>query len=380
VLAPSHPHNPRETTASLGTQFALTILAQRNAGDRAYKNALVFLAPDHGQLEFLQRDIRKYLAWKSVKDDEVTLNLDSHTKAQADAKTKEFDKTANMHLTETYIWLLVPEQTLEENRSNAPIKFHSIKVQGPDITDVAPRIIRKLRQEELLYTEMGGVILGMKLSGFDFLWRSAQHVAIKQLQDDFARYLYLPRLLNEQVLREAISSGTNHLMWREETFAYAEGLDEKTGRYLGLTGGDPCVAKLSGLLVKSVAADAQMTQDKLKEQGIGTIVPVIPGSFVPPTQLRIFNGPTGDSVAPEKPKLPRRFHGHVQLDPNRTGRDAGTIAEAIIQHLTLLNGAEVEVALEIRAHIPSGASEQIVRTVTENCRTLKFSGFGFEDE
>jgi len=169
-------------------------------------------------------------------------------------------------------------------------------------------------------------------------------------------------------------------MWREETFAYAEGLDEKTGRYLGLTGGDPCVAKLSGLLVKSVAADAQMTQDKLKEQGIGTIVPVIPGSFVPPTQLRIFNGPTGDSVAPEKPKLPRRFHGHVQLDPNRTGRDAGTIAEAIIQHLTLLNGAEVEVALEIRAHIPSGASEQIVRTVTENCRTLKFSGFGFEDE
>jgi hypothetical protein len=161
-------------------------------------------------------------------------------------------------------------------------------------------------------------------------------------------------------------------------------LDEKTGRYLGLKGGDPCLAKLSGLLVKSAAADLQMTQDKLKEQGkdqggTDTVDGGGGGSEKPPEQDDPTKKPE-DRKDPPRPKLPRRFHGHVQLDPNRTGRDAGTIAEAIIQHLTLLNGAEVEVALEIRAHIPDGASEQIVRTVTENCRTLKFMGFGFEDE
>ena len=380
VFSTAHPHNPREATNNLGTQFALSILAQRNAGDRAYKNALVFLAPDHGQLEFLQRDIRKYLAWKSVKDDEVTLNLDSHTKAQADAKTKEFDKTANMHLAETYIWLLVPEQTLEENRSNAPVRFLSIKVPGPEIADLASRVIRKLRQEELLYTEMGGVILGMKLNGFDFLWRNAQHVAVKQLQDDFAHYLYLPRLLRESVLLEAISDGTTHLMWREETFAYADGVDEKTGRYLGLKGGDPSLARLSGLLVKSAAADAQMAQDSQRDQGKGKGDAETGGGGEQPPRHDDTTKKTDNVKDAPKPKLPRRFHGHVQLDPNRTGRDAGTIAEAIIQHLTLLNGAEVEIALEIRAHIPDGASEQIVRTVTENCRTLKFTGFGFEEE
>ena len=103
--------------------------------------------------------------------------------------------------------------------------------------------------------------------------------------------MYLPRLLRDQGLLEAISDGTTHLMWQEETFAYAEGLDEKTGRHLGLKAEDPCLAKLSGLLVKSAAADFQMIQDKLQEQGNGTVVPVIPGTHVPPTQQGIFDKP-----------------------------------------------------------------------------------------
>lgn len=381
VLAPSRAHNPRETTSSLATKFAAEVLAQRNAGDRAYRNALVFLAPDHGQLELLRRDVRKFLAWKSVKDDEVTLNLDSHTKAQADAKTKEFDRTTNLHLAETYIWLIVPEQSLEDNRANQPVRFSAIKVQGPEITDIATRVIRKLRQEELVFTEMGGVILGMKLNEFDFLWRGAKHVPVKQILDDCARYLYLPRLLSPQVLLDAVMDGTSHLMWREETFAYAEGIDEKSGRYLGMKAGDPSLPKISGFLVKSEAADLQLTQDKAREQGGGgASLPVIPGTHVPPQQPGIFDTPTSTVVEPPKPKLPRRFHGQVNLDPSRTGRDAGSIAEAIIQHLTLLPGANVSITMEIRAQIPDGASEQTVRTVTENCRTLKFTGYGFEEE
>jgi hypothetical protein len=36
--------------------------------------------------------------------------------------------------------------------------------------------------------------------------------------------------------------------------------------------------------------------------------------------------------------------------------------------------------LEIQADIPEEISDQVHRTVTENCRTLKFSDFGFEAE
>ena len=52
----------------------------------------------------------------------------------------------------------------------------------------------------------------------------------------------------------------------------------------------------------------------------------------------------------------------------------------MLQHLTSIVGAEVEVALEIHAHIPDGASPELVRTITENCRTLRFTDHGFEEQ
>ena len=38
------------------------------------------------------------------------------------------------------------------------------------------------------------------------------------------------------------------------------------------------------------------------------------------------------------------------------------------------------VTLEIDADIPAGAPDHVVRTVTENSRTLKFNSHGFERE
>lgn len=64
----------------------------------------------------------------------------------------------------------------------------------------------------------------------------------------------------------------------------------------------------------------------------------------------------------------------------RVGRDASRIAEEVIAHLSSLIGAKVSVTLEIEAEIPDGAPDHVVRTVTENGRTLKFTSQGFEKE
>jgi len=41
----------------------------------------------------------------------------------------------------------------------------------------------------------------------------------------------------------------------------------------------------------------------------------------------------------------------------------------------------VKVTLEIDVHMPDGATEHVIRTVTENCRALKFDPHsGFENE
>jgi len=50
----------------------------------------------------------------------------------------------------------------------------------------------------------------------------------------------------------------------------------------------------------------------------------------------------------------------------------------VVAHLAGLVGSTVRVTLEIEAEIPAGVPENVVRTVTENGRTLKFASQGFE--
>ena len=58
----------------------------------------------------------------------------------------------------------------------------------------------------------------------------------------------------------------------------------------------------------------------------------------------------------------KRYHGSVKLDATRVGRDAGQIADEVIAHLSALVGADVQLTLEIEAHIPEGTPEHVIRT------------------
>jgi hypothetical protein len=95
--------------------------------------------------------------------------------------------------------------------------------------------------------------------------------------------------------------------------------------------------------------------------------------------------PDPDGPTPPPPPEPperklNRYHGTVKLDAARVGRDAGRIAEEVIAHLAGLVDADITVTLEIEAKIPAGVPDNVVRTVTENSRTLKFTSQGFERE
>jgi len=93
-------------------------------------------------------------------------------------------------------------------------------------------------------------------------------------------------------------------------------------------------------------------------------------------------GPSSEvtGIQPAFPPKLKRFHGSVPLDPTRVGRDASRLADEVLAHLVGLVGSTVKVTLEIEAEIPSGAPDNVVRTVTENSRTLKFTNQGFEAE
>jgi len=44
-----------------------------------------------------------------------------------------------------------------------------------------------------------------------------------------------------------------------------------------------------------------------------------------------------------------------------------------------VDGAGVTVSLEVQADSAEGFTQQTVRTVSENCRTLRVRSFGFEE-
>jgi hypothetical protein len=281
--------------------------------------------------------------------------------------------------------LLVPGQEDPKKASDdgrtPKLEWQEIRLQGQD--PLAVRASKKLHNDELLITAFAPTRLRLELDRIP-LWRG-EHVEIKQLTEDFAQYLYLPRLRDTEVLLSAVREGVGLLSWATDAFAYAETLDSSTGRYRGLQAGQLASVHASGLVVKPTKATEQLEAEAAARAAVtgsaGTLTPSGGPSLTGATGLQP-GGASKPGVQPsgEQPKKPTRFHGSVELDSGRVGRDAGKIAEEVLQHITALPGANVRVTLEIQAEVPSGIPENVARTVNENCRTLRFTSQGFEEE
>ncbi len=370
VLGIDHPYS-REPGSGAETA-ARAIFESRGNTPRLYRNTLVFLAADRTRLQDLDEAVRRYLAWESILTDRETLDLSPHQVRQAETQRSGADGTVTARLPETYQWLLVPVQTSPQ----AAIEWQALRLSGQDA--LAVRASKKLRSDELLVTSFAGTRLRMELDRVP-LWRG-DHVAIKQLAEDFARYLYLPRLTDSSVLLGAVSAGLSLLTWKQDSFAFADSFDEEAGRYRGLRSGQNINlgdASAPGLLVKPAVARRQLDAEKAKASG--GVTPAVPGAGGGGTTATTPGADPTGAPAPVAAQ-PKRFHGTVNLDPTRVGRDASRIADEVIAHLSGLVGAKVTVTLEVDAEIPSGAPDHVVRTVTENSRTLKFTSQGFEQE
>ena len=375
VLGADHPYSREPNSA--GEVAARAILESRGNAPRLDRNTLAFLAADRTRLQDLDDATRRYLAWESILDEKLTLNLDPQQVKQAETQRAAADSTVTARLPETYQWLLVPVQ----GDPRAEVKWEASRLSGQDA--LAARASKKLKSDELLIGSFAATRLRMELDRVP-LWRG-DHVSVKQLAEDFARYLYLPRLKDSSVLLAAIRDGVSLLTWESDSFAFADSFDEAAGRYRGLRTAQSISladASSTGLLVKPAVARRQLDAEVVKPSVV--VLPVDTGAGDGKTP-----GGTDDRwIIPPDPRVrpgpvavqPKRFHGTVILESTRVGRDASRIADEVIAHLSALVGANVRVTLEIEAEIPAGAPDQVVRTVTENSRTLRFTSQGFEKE
>jgi predicted AAA+ superfamily ATPase len=361
VLAPEYGHKRNGGSLSRAQEVAKEILENRGNAPRLYRNMLVFIAPDATNTEAWEQSLREYLAWKSIDDEAEPLNLDAQQRKQVASALKRAEETLLARLQETYSWLIVPAQPVP----TGPIEYQAHRISGQD--SFYDRAARKLRQSELLIQRWSPDNLRIELDRY--LWRGQPHLGLKQLWEYLARYCYLPRLYNEDVLLEAVSDG---VVRPDAPFGYATmvGLD---GVYKGLTFGRSTSIYFddNAVIVRPEIAQAQIEATR-QAQAPTQIAPSVSSAgskekpYIPPL--------------PQQPKLTTRYHGTVSLDPQRVNREMAAIVEEIIQHLTSLTGTDVKITLEISAERSSGFDDATVRTINENSRTLKFKSHGFEGE
>ncbi len=375
ILRPGRQHIAKDPDSKARRQ-AQIMLDSRGTGPRNHRNAIVFLAGDANRLRELEEAVAQYLAWSSVCQEREELNLDSFQARQAESRRQSADETADRRIPETYQWALVPTQPDKKG----PVEWTEVRLQNGG--GLAERTAKKLIDGDLLRVQMSGSVLRLELDRVP-LWRG-NHVGLQQLADDFAKYLYLPRLRDREVLLQAVRDGVGRTTWLTEGFAYAERFDEASGRFIGLQAGSapaPIVFDSHSVLVRSDIAKAQLDADAATAGSPGPLANLAArqgtsGREVPADS----SGGTGRPGTRQAVPQLRRFHGSVKVDPLRLGRDAARIAEEVVQHLTGLLGANVEITLEIHADLAENVSDKTIRDVTENCRTLKFETYGFEEQ
>jgi hypothetical protein len=164
------------------------------------------------------------------------------------------------------------------------------------------------------------------------------------------------------------------LTWSTDTFAYASAVDEASGRYVGLVGGEhtPVVLDEVSVLVRPETAAEQMAADRSTASREG------PASVGPSSDPNDASASSPVKVASPGLSFPTRFYGRVSVDPVRMLRDIGEIADAVVAQLGRSH-ATVTVTVEVEAAAPDGFTDDVRRTVGENARTLKFETHEFED-
>ncbi|MCC5848502.1 MAG: DUF499 domain-containing protein [Verrucomicrobia bacterium] len=365
-LRPDCPHQ-KSTENSPARKAAEDFLANRGTSPRQYKNTLIFVAPDSAQIQHVEESVCKFLAWNLIKSRKSELDLGDNQLGQVDSRIAEAEREISARLREAYCWLLTPEQI----PGRPEMIWNEFRLKGS--ASIPERVQQRLGAEGSLCRRLTSHLLKEHLEKIP-LFREGDHVRISTLVEDYAKYLYLPKLMSPDVLLDSINEGISQINWAKDAFAYADGYDEKEERYIGLhVGGmrmlDP---QSNGLVVRAAVAETQFQKER-EQKGVSDILDAT--SNVP--NLEGSPSPFILHTTSETPNKVVEYHGSAKLDPVRMAREVARISEELIQHLQNSPGAHVRLSLDISASCENGFGESVIRTVTENGVTLKVDG-GFE--
>ena len=344
---------------------------------------LAFVAPDFDKLGALQQEVKRYIAWTSIMSDKDDLNLDGAQVRETQNNLNRSNDTVEARLKEAYCWLFVP--FIDQYGDMKTIQWEISDLGGGTDT-IVTKAAKKMLQGEQVITKWAPVLLQMSLD--DLLWRETNHIQVKKLWEYLSTYCYLPRLASYAVLEETICTG----LASEEYFGIAAAYSEEKERYVDLKINQSVFGiNQSDLLVKpQFARDQKRKEEREREEASG-------GNGSNGTVENCGNGSTGSgsgnsavfgtenqggiATAGGQNQIAqnRHFYMSAKLDNTRVNRDINNLVSEIVQHLMAIDDATVELKFEVDVETQNGIPSSVVRTVSENCKTLKVTDFGFDD-
>jgi predicted AAA+ superfamily ATPase len=379
ILRPVSEHRANNSNSSAMNTIA-EILNNRGNTPRIYRNMLAFIASDQDLMSSLKQEVRWYLAWKYIKDNREDLNLDVAQNRETDNNLVRSNETVDTQLKEVYCWLLVPH--IDRAVDIKTIIWDSIRLSGGSESIVA-KAAKKMLQDEALISQWAPSLLLMTLN--DILWRDSNHITLKQLWEHLCTYCYLPRLTNEKVLEDTIRRGVNST----EYFALAASFDGT--RYIDLKFNQQVnIIEHSNCLVKTNIAQKQLTEEATQQQtemttqtrnNTNTYMPLRTDQTTTTNYLISETAETKSTPDESNSENTKNTHFYMsaQLDTTRIGRDVQKLVEEIINHLTAVDDTQVEVTLELNVKSQKGLPKEVVRTISENCNTLRIKDYGFDE-
>ena len=246
---------------------------------------MVFLAADTDIANRLRDQAKIFLAWQSIVSDinNEKLNLDLFQVKQAKHYKEVSGQTLQQMIRETYKWLICPVEQIVKDKPQTTWEVVSVSSTAPVLIQ---EIENRLKEEEWLIFEWSPIHLMNLLQRWYFKDGVTEISALKVWQD-CSHYLYLPRLVRDEVFKNAINLGLHS----QDFFGFASGKNDD--KYLGFIfgGSASIILDESSLLIardtavayqeslKPIPTNITGGDDDVPDTGGGTTPPVI----VPPT-------------------------------------------------------------------------------------------------
>ncbi len=370
ILPPSAPHDASSGAGSQAAVQAAEVIERRGSGQRRYRNALVFVAADASALDAARENARRESAWQSIlKDEDLRESL---TRAQTrDAETQGGRARDSLHrsIRSAWVHILYPERPGEEERGAGIAAGYAVRsrrlVNRSGAKSIPQAVWESAGSDGIVLETLGPGNLAKELEP---LWpQDRQHIALDEVRDWFASYVYMPRLRDDATLSSAFERLFADLA---APYAYATGFDEETGIYEGVGSSAQLIGDLaSGLLVRRDAIKPVEPEPAAGGDTSGATTGTEP------------SGQSEEGTEPPPPKrLPKRFFASIDIDPERAGLEVARIMDGLLVELTRTGGSSLTLTLDLEGTAPEqGYPEDVVDTVKANARDLKLEdeSFGF---